>query len=135
MHGTTCFGCSGRKVKLTKRGYAAQQWLIKQQSKPVSELQVGDLIREEDFFSSLIAWMRIDKIEVDADGRFNLSVSYQRKHETTRRELGFNGLPATDTKRVRPGTKAELRWQQMVGLAYQATLTKAGTVRKARKAA
>jgi hypothetical protein len=133
MHGTVCYGCAGNKVRLTKRGKAAQAWLVAQQSVPVSALQVGDLVREEDFFAGVVAWMRVDGVEAEGQG-FRLQLSYQRKHEADRRQLDMVAH-ASATKRVRSADKTVRLWQQMVALAYQASLTKDGKARRLRRAA
>lgn len=124
MHGTTCFGCGGSGHKLTKRGMAAQNWLRKQQTVSVSDLKVGDRVYEEDFFKGVRGWFRVTEVEGD-----KVTCQYKRKFDTVPNEVSFQG---TKEFRVRPGDKVELRWQQMVGLAYQASLTKAGTPRKVR---
>lgn len=49
MHGTRCYGCSGRGYVLTKRGRAAQNFLNDLRIKPVEDIKVGDLVYV-DFF-------------------------------------------------------------------------------------
>jgi hypothetical protein len=122
INGTTCFGCAGSKVNLTKRGKAAQAWYTAQQTVPASEVKVGDYVFESDYFGGVRGWFR-----VDANDNGNLSLSYQRKGDSERKTLGMHGMPKF---RVRPATKFERLWQQAVALAYQSTLTKAGTPRK-----
>jgi hypothetical protein len=123
MDGTTCFGCNGTKVRLTKRGSAAQAWYRRQTTVPFSQIKVGDLVWAENFFSGYAAWFRVDEIDGD-----NVELSYQRKGRPERDHMTFSGYTEF---RVRPSTKFGVRWQQMVALAYQANLTKAGTVRAA----
>lgn len=124
IDGSRCYGCNGNRVRLTKRGAAAQAWLRKQQTVGLADLKVGDLTWQENFFGGYRAWFRVDAIDGD-----KVSGSYQRKHHKVRDEIVLHGQTEF---RVRPATAEERRWQQMVGLAYQATLTKAGTVRKAK---
>jgi len=124
IDGSRCFGCSGRKVRLTKRGTAAQNWYHHHQMKPLAELQVGDRVWEENFFAGYRAWFRVDRIEGDT-----VHVSYLRKHHTTRDEIALQG---TRSFRVRPSDQFAVRWQQMVALAFQATLNKNGKPRRGR---
>lgn len=45
MYGSVCFKCRGRKVVFTKRGAAANAYLIALRSKPAAEVKVGDVVR------------------------------------------------------------------------------------------
>jgi hypothetical protein len=122
INGTVCFGCHGHKVRLTKRGAAAQAWLHKQQTVPANQLKVGDRVWAENFFGGYYAWFRVERIEGDT-----VELAYQRKHKPEPDRMTLHG---TETFRVRPAEAFARRWQQMVGLAYQATLTKTGRPRK-----
>jgi hypothetical protein len=125
MHGTTCFGCGGSGHQLTKRGSVAQKWYALQQTVEPKDVKVGDRVYTTDHFHGLRGWFRVTE-----NDNGNLTVVYKRKGDT---ELMSMGLHGCGPQRVKPADKVTLRWQQMVGLAYQATLTKAGTVRKVRK--
>lgn len=122
IDGTVCFGCSGNKVRLTKRGKAAQDWLTKQTTVPFDQLKVGDRVYEENFFKGYRAWHRIDAIEGET-----LTLSFQRKGYS---EPDVMHVQGGRPYRVRSADQWVRRWQQMVGLAYQATLTKDGKPRK-----
>lgn len=45
MYGTTCFGCNGQRIVLTKRGQAAAQYYREMFEIPLSEVKVGDVVR------------------------------------------------------------------------------------------
>jgi hypothetical protein len=122
INGTTCFGCAGRRVRLTKRGYAAQRWYHQHQMRTLDQIAVGDRVWEENFFGGYRAWFRVDAIEGET-----VHLSYLRKHHTNRDEISLQG---TRQFRVKPADQFAVRWQQMVALAYQATLTKTGRPRK-----
>lgn len=46
MDGSMCYGCSGRGVRLTKRGDAAQEFFRNSLKKPINEIKVGMIIKE-----------------------------------------------------------------------------------------
>jgi hypothetical protein len=128
MHGTTCFGCAGSGRRLTKRGKAAQAWLVAQQTKPASEVQVGDRVWERDYFRGRVGWFRVTAVEGDT-----VHLMYTDKGDSTKEvhEMSVQG----GNCRVRPVDKFWVLWQQAVALCYQASLTKAGKVpaKKGRK--
>lgn len=140
-----CFKCRGQGYTLTKRGAVANQYLRDLRSRPASELKAGDLIEAEYFSingSSVRYFARISSVEViTADNCGAWSV----KPDGTREPLGLGQLRITVTsdkfginvssyepaRLVRVAQTAEQKAETLAkALAYQDTLTKAGTPRK-----
>lgn len=44
LTGTRCFKCDGAKITLTKRGWAAKQYMDELRAQPLAEVKVGDFI-------------------------------------------------------------------------------------------
>jgi hypothetical protein len=128
--GTRCFGCAGQKVRLTKRGAAAQAFFKSLLMRPVEELKVGDLVRGTGVtmggglygFTSRV-------LEVDLERKVNAW------HIVGEERIPIEHV-SYSTKRgkhcVSPGDLIEIRNEEDVkaareqALAYQASLTKAG---------
>lgn len=59
MHGTTCFGCSGRKIRNTKAGAKAskaiQEFIAANFSVLAKDLKVGDVIKYDGYTRTLTA--------------------------------------------------------------------------------
>ena len=123
VNGTTCFGCSGKGVKLTKRGKAAQDYLDAMCAIPVEDVVPGMRIKGasatytvasvgEDRKSGSVVWH--SGVKRDIIHREFVSVSGKPYWE----QLGYP---------VRRVPTDEMRQK---ALAYQDTLTKAGKPRK-----
>lgn len=132
MYGDTCFKCRGAKIVYTKKGAAALAFLKSIRSRKVSELRPGDTIKTP------LGWTKIEVIrehnpEVDGgrmvDGKV---VQDGLTLETSKGDLIMVKADATYEIML---TKAEQMATHAQAMAYQETLTKAGTPRKARKAA
>ena len=123
IYGGICFRCHGAGAKLTKRGRAAQDFLNALRQRRAGDFKVGDLFYAEGFnagsYSEPSKWVRIERIEADASGALNI----------TGDKLQMFGVSPDRT--LRAGFDAETKKQHIAqALAYQATLTKTGTVRK-----
>jgi hypothetical protein len=119
-YGTTCFKCRGSGAQLTKRGKAAQAWLNNKRCIPASEFKVGDKFLMDGIPGfSKSQWVEILSITTDERGCLNFNG----------KDTGYNGLPA-ETRVRRCMTNGEAAALKQEALAYQATLTKSGTVRK-----
>jgi len=121
MHGTRCFKCGGSGKTLTKRGAAAQAFLRLIRSKPASEVAVGDKFMDTGIPGFIAAkWVTVQAIEADPTSPENVMLvtdggSFQNARSTM----------------VRIAQTAEQKAETLRrALAYQATLTQAGTVRK-----
>jgi hypothetical protein len=121
-YGTRCFKCHGDGVVLTKRGRAANMWLAAKKRKPLGEVAVGEWVLSEGvagFISSL--WIKIDTVE---GAGAELKVSGLSKKGERHGFVGASMIVQMWLGKVR---NAELAKE---ALAYQATLTQTGTVRK-----
>lgn len=137
MYGSTCFKCGGKKEVLTKRGAAAMAHLKTLRSKSASELKIGDRVYHDGLVvpgavCDKAGWTTVLEIRagvVGLDGGFVVN-GETVPHETI-----------VITGRCKHCTNASARFRVFVSkeheaetlaaaLAYQATLTKSGTVRK-----
>ena len=138
--GTRCFKCDGHKRVYTKRGAVAAKFLESIRSKPVGEIKVGDVVWANEF--SFSGWAKVESIEPTTDencggwlivddervptpaGLFNIVL-------TGKDGRGVDLRSTPQTTMFRMALKAEEKAETMArAIAYQATLTKAGTVRK-----
>lgn len=128
-----CFRCHGRGFLLTKRGAAANAHLEALRSVPASSLKVGDVVRYEflvnPFSADFVrAFADVTKVEVLPDGQ----IAYEVRSPGYGDGSAVTGASAL----VRVAQTREQKLATLVqALEYQATLTKAGTVRKAAKQA
>lgn len=131
-YGTKCFQCGGVGRVYTKRGRAARAYLETIRSKALGELVAGDVVLYEGIPGVTgDRWVTIASgVPVDATGLVDVEGTDKRGMT-----CGWRGS-RTDTL-VRVAQSAEQKAETYArAVAYQATLTKAGTVRKnARKAA
>jgi hypothetical protein len=121
MYGNTCFKCAGAGVTLTKRGAAAQAWLNAQKRKLGAEVKVGETIMVEGIpgFSASY-WAKVTEIE----GACNITVVGIKNGQS----MVLNGWGEQSVRVAQSKERlAELRAE---ALAFQANLTKAGTVKK-----
>lgn len=138
MYGTTCFKCSGRGRSLTKRGHAAVAFLRQLRSRKGADVRLGDCILIEGFAGSRTTYARIDTIFTrlrsgsHVDPAAGTTVYYNHlclEGKTPKGDaIGIHTFPDADVVLV--FTKAENEAQVLQALAYEATLTKAGTVAK-----
>jgi hypothetical protein len=122
-YGSTCFKCHGAGMSLTKRGHAAQLWLNARKMVSTASLKIGERIWSESIFGN--QKLTITKIEPNEKGGMNISGLTEKGEES-----GMMGF--TEVRKV--FTLGELSTLKTEALAFQATLTKSGTVLK-RKAA
>ena len=116
MHGTRCYGCSGRGYVLTKRGRAAQNFLNDLRSKPVEDIKVGDLVYV-DFFGGPRGFLKLESIRKDT-----LNLGQWMFEFPGRCSWGVH-FGCGQTMRV--GFSAEEKVAHIkLALEYQATLTK-----------
>ena len=136
MYGWTCFKCHGAGTTLTKRGHAAQVFFRDLCSKPLGDVKIGELMQVEDMSRRYFA--RVVEIERDfVVGRSRRNGTGEMvEHRGTRvvtehAKFGRSGLTASPEHIVRMGQTAEEKAEKRAAaLAYQDTLTKAGTVSK-----
>lgn len=131
MHGSVCYGCGGSGKRYTKRGAAAVAYMNAKLATDALSVKVGDRVVYEDALTNKKHTFTIAEI-VERDPirgrslRDGVMVDYVQRSVDLVSEggkvFGFGG--AIPLRFVR--TQAAID----DGLAYQATLTKAGTVRK-----
>ena len=126
MHGTRCYGCGGSGYKLTKRGAAAQKHLDDLRSRPLSEVRVGDLVWFDGFTFKCCS--EVTRVEPDALNPCRIEIEATRAK--TGERLLFTGFPNSPVK-FGFTTEQQVEMREKA-LAFQATLTKSGTVRKTR---
>lgn len=130
MHGSMCYGCSGRGWQYTKRGKAARDYMVALLSKPAREFVPGDLIYDE----HRGRFHRVVRSERDTGYNFgsrNLGLDYEvnERWGIQAEGMGWSGLDPD--RMIRRGATAEEKAEaREKALAYQATLTQAGTPRK-----
>jgi DnaJ-class molecular chaperone len=119
MYGSTCFKCAGSGSTLTKRGHAAQVWLNARKKVPTTSINVGDRVWSESVFGNL----KMTVVEITPNERGGMDIVGETEKGERSSLIGF-----TEVRRVLTnGQMAELK---AGALAFQATLTKAGTVSK-----
>jgi hypothetical protein len=140
-YGSKCFKCHGKKVCLTAKGKAAAEFYAESLKVPVETLKVGDLVQMDDFFKQVIYFAPITKIETKLQTGSSLKdgVMVPYSHEmlmitTTHAKYGDYGMGVWPGTMVRKGWGAEFKAEKLAAaMAYQASLTKAGTVKKTAK--
>lgn len=147
VYGGICFKCNGAKKVFTKRGFAANQYLITLRSVRADTLKVGDLVREQtmagpnalvtafmpvEFIAPLTlenagGWSIVDGKPFIPPNTLKVVLSHKK----------WGGLSTTyqNERLVRIACSAEFKTATLQqALAYQATLTKTGTPTKATEA-
>lgn len=129
QYGDTCFKCHGQGETLTKRGRAAQVHLNSLRTVRADSVMIGQLIQCETmtvrYFAAVTAIKPVDcygEAEVNA-----AHINLKTDHPT---QGGFGRITARDNMIRVAFSKDEKREQVKLALAYQETLTKAGTPRK-----
>ena len=122
MYGSTCFKCHGDGVVLTKKGRAAQIWLNAKKRKLLGEVAVGEWVLSEGVpgFSASV-WVKIDTVEGEGAERKISGLSKKGERH------GFQGATMELRMFLGKARNAELAAEAK---AFEATLTKSGTVMK-----
>ena len=139
MYGTRCFKCHGSKVVLTKRGAAAQAYLVQLQTMALKDLKAGQIIectgvsnggglyRYKAPVVSVEPSDSVKHVSSSTNGVQNETVEYIHiKTEHPKYGAGGMHTPQNGTIRVWPNTAENIA----KALAYQDSLTQSGTVRK-----
>ena len=121
MHGTRCFGCGGCGFKLTKRGRAAQAFLIDMRKVPLGDLKVGDRVLWD--MVNFRVFAPVETIEVTVSGSLDVSGT-----DAKGRRVGVIADPAC--RIMKSFGPEEKRAQVERALAFQSTLTARGTPSK-----
>jgi hypothetical protein len=130
-----CFKCHGAGYVLTKRGAAAAAYFKFLLSKRTVDLvakdgeTAGDMVRVDGFTAGSLSvptkWVMIHKVEAKANGMYDLHGP---------EGIFYCNVTATTMHRV-AHAKADKAPLLEKALAYEATLTKSGTLRKGKLAA
>src|SRR5262245_4455947 len=123
MYGRVCFKCGGSGATLTKKGRVAQNWLNAKRKFKAGDLKVGDRY----FYEGIPGFSRTEKVTVTG-------------FEPDPLNGGMTVMAVNEAgKTFRMGTEIEVRKVLTIeaaralraeAVAFQATLTKTGTVRK-----
>lgn len=138
----TCFKCRGAKTVLTKRGYAAQQFYINSCTVPVAQVKVGDVIKVTSMThggGSFSYRAYVVEISVQKDAMTSITNGVKTVYDmivlrTEHPKYGSSGIGMANIGTVRVYRQDDSE-RVAAALAYQETLTKAGTVRKSKKKA
>lgn len=126
VNGSTCFGCGGSGVRYTKRGEAASKFFAAAALVPLSALKVGDVIQINTLTAGLAPLSYYAPV-VAIEQRDGWPVTVWTESDAFGR-YGFTGRTNGQARRRLAG--AEREEALAAALAYQETLTKAGTPRK-----
>jgi hypothetical protein len=122
VNGTTCFGCGGAGVKLTKRGSAAKAFYVESQQVPVADLKPGMFVWD-DTWGKKPKFMPVLSIKLSDCQAVSNGVTRNYVYiETSRCNHGV--FAESKVRAVRD--EAQRQEQLAAALAYQATLTKMG---------
>ena len=138
MYGTRCFKCGGDGVTLTKRGKTAQLWFNAKKMKPASEVKIGDRVVYDGvpgFSKTTVVTVDFVGYPVEGGSKWLCNKTgewkphFQVNGKNVRGEnFSIGGFENTDIKMFVSGDAlVALRAEAK---AYEASLTKAGTVRK-----
>ena len=121
MHGTTCFKCGGAKNVMTKRGKAANDYLVSLRSRRAAELKVGDLVKiDVGFVARQMAWAKVEAVGPDQHNPGLYTI--------TTNKIVIGTKPDTMIRVKQTDEQIKSTYEQ--AMAYQATLKVDGTPRK-----
>jgi hypothetical protein len=126
INGTTCFGCGGTGLALTKRGKAARAKMLELQTRPVAELKAGEFFWFDPYpMGGKRVWATVANLRPDALNEGMVLFDLMRGG----RVLTNYGMPAASTCRsVRD--QAHLDATIAEALAYEGSLAEDGKPKK-----
>lgn len=138
-YGTTCFKCHGTGKTLTVRGRVAAEFLRALRTKKAGEVQIGEYIHVPGTPGfAAPGWCKVETIYTKLDGGKSLQPDgtwkQYRGHvlegvDKKGEAYGLHTFADADVVMVAATKAQRLEWVA-AAVAYQETLTKAGTVRK-----
>jgi hypothetical protein len=145
-YGTTCFRCAGRKLTYTRRGEAARSYLVALRSRRLDTLVPGDQVRHSLLTmggDSYTAAFTVASIEPYTDRGSSLKDGVMVPYEHQGLKVELTSYKAGEATIYGPADQSieciyyKAVQIEMLGqaIAYQDTLTQAGTVRRTRTAA
>ena len=136
MHGSRCYGCGGSGKAYTRRGAEAQRFLEALRSKRADAFEAGDLMRYDVFMPGGSARIFVTVVSVEPSDHIVIvggkpsdtpSVTIHATHP----KFGDVRVTTSADKLIRQGFDADTKRAQLAeAIAYQATLTVKGKVRK-----
>lgn len=146
VDGSRCYGCGGKKYRLTKRGAAANTYCVTLRSRRADALKVGDVVRTHNLTIGgrpFMNWSTVTAIGPDLSKRGTYGANGEVVWApvpgamlivTSSRfgTVSHGGIPSDAMFEVH-GTAEQRRATLEAALDYQDTLTKAGVPRKAAK--
>jgi hypothetical protein len=131
--GTVCYGCGGSGRRLTKRGAVASVWLRERLTMDVTEVKPGDVVRVPGCTVGGTPYEQRVKV-----GEVREGAPYRAKNGGDTEWTEYRTIHIIDDKGKDLGSFGEgckvrrlaTADEAATALAYQATLTKAGTMRK-----
>lgn len=124
LTGSRCFKCGGRGRTLTKRGAAAQEFYRSLLRKPVEDFKPGELVYAAPSPFTPGGFATVEHVGPSDDGKY-VTVS-----ATFKSGLGYTLHEFPGKSHRFAATADQKRDARERALAYQETLTKAGTPRK-----
>lgn len=123
VNGSTCFGCGGSGVTLTKRGSAARHFYLESLVKPVAAIAVGDFVFSSVTFGGRDVWCRVDAINAPDAAKWGSSngIPFGTLELSRKGKKASHGYIAETTFRS-VKNEAERVAKMDAALAYQATL-------------
>ncbi len=132
-YGSRCFKCAGAGKVYTKRGLAAHNFFENLLSKPAGQLKPGDKIKTDMVTSEGVGkwWETVVEVRwgTDQDGGYIVDGVTKRYFHIITNKCDHGIFNDTDMYRV-AATKEQKAAAFQQALAYQATLTQTGTVKK-----
>jgi hypothetical protein len=134
MHGDRCYGCGGAGEKYTKRGAAAAAYLKTLRQVRADSVKPGDKLRIQ--LMQGAKWAIVESVFIGLakeQGCYQLPGDYQQVAIVFEGPEGPNKIRAyqmPDSMMDKAFSREESYAHMEQALAYQATLTKAGTPRK-----
>lgn len=128
IHGSRCYGCGGSGEKYTKRGAAAAAFLNALREVRADSIKPGDYVRVTGINSA--KWYYVESVEIGeakGQGCYRDDGLYQQVKLNCKDITCYEN---PDTMMRKAYSQEEKRAQFEKALAYQETLTKAGTPRK-----
>ena len=136
MYGDRCFKCGGSGVQLTKRGAEAQRYYRELLTVPARDVQLFDIVESPSMFDGnskarVIDLPFCDPAQVSTSTTNGVTTTHQMVTIRTNKGTWQTYLDAP----MRRYNAALTRAAKEQALAYQASLTERGTVRKVKKVA
>lgn len=141
-YGTTCFGCGGRGVTLTKRGAAAQAFLNASRLVAITDLVAGDVVYTTGItLGGGVYDQKVTVVDVGEEHQYGSSLKDGAWVPTLGRTLyalttkgeAYNYTTSSTHTFRKVFAPLEDAAKKAAALAYQATLTATGTVAKRTK--